>query len=250
MDENESTGAALADPDSETRGSAGIPQEGLPRVVDSYEYVANARPYLDHQDWGLLKPMLKAAFVRARSISYPIYSRHGEDFLMMLDCLLADGRVIVSPAPTYLYTHRGSGWSRTTVDYRAVATQSAALTRDPRIAHDHEMVRLLNSRISAIKRLSGEYKGRTLLENRAFSDLLLQSFTDFYVAQATTRFALRRLRRLWSNSILKFALWICGLSLCKSLAPALDESTMTKDAIKPRKFKVIQSPMSSSSQES
>jgi succinoglycan biosynthesis protein ExoO len=188
------------DPDSKARGSAGIPQEGLPRVVDSYEYVANARPYLDHQDWGLLKPMLKAAFVRARSISYPIYSRHGEDFLMMLDCLLADGRVIVSPAPTYLYTHRGSGWSRTTVDYRAVATQSAALTRDPRIAHDHEMVRLLNSRISAIKRLSGEYKGRTLLENRAFSDLLLQSFTDFYVAQATTRFALRRLRRLWSGA--------------------------------------------------
>jgi succinoglycan biosynthesis protein ExoO len=188
------------DPDSKARGSAGIPQEGLSRVVDKYEYVANARPYLDHQDWGLLKPMLKAAFVRARSISYPIYSRHGEDFLMMLDCLLADARVIVSPAPTYLYTHRGSGWSRTTVDYRAVANHSAALTRDPRITHDHEMVRLLNSRVSAIKRLSGEYKGRTLLENRAFSDLLLQSFTDFYIARATTRFALRRLRRLWSGA--------------------------------------------------
>jgi succinoglycan biosynthesis protein ExoO len=187
-------------PDSETRGSAGIPQDDRPRVVDRYEYVANARPYLDHQDWGLLKPMLKAAFVKARSISYLIYSRHGEDFLMMLDCLLADGRIVISPAPTYLYTHRGSGWSRTTVDYRAVAAQSAALIHDPRIAHDHEMVRLLNSRISALKRLAGEYKGRTLLENRAFSDLLLQSFTDYYIAQATTRFALRRLRRLWSGA--------------------------------------------------
>jgi succinoglycan biosynthesis protein ExoO len=188
------------DPGSETRGSAGIPQDDRPRVVDRYEYVANTRPYLDHQDWGLLKPMLNAAFIKARSISYPIYSRHGEDFLMMLDCLLADGRIVISPAPTYLYTHRGSGWSRTTVDYRAVAAQSATLIRDPRIAHDHEMTRLLNARISALKRLAGEYEGRTLLENRAFSDLLLQSFTDYYIARATTRFALKRLRRLWSGA--------------------------------------------------
>jgi succinoglycan biosynthesis protein ExoO len=188
------------DPDSEARGSAGIPGEGPPRVIDRYEYVANSRPYLDHQDWGLLKPMLRTAFVKARSISYPIHSRHGEDFLMMLDCLLADAKIVVSPAPTYLYTHRGSGWSRTTVDYRAVAAQSAALIRDPRIAHDHEMVRLLNSRISALKRLAGEYRGRTMLENHAFSDLLLQSCTDYYIALATTRFALRRLRRLWSGA--------------------------------------------------
>jgi succinoglycan biosynthesis protein ExoO len=188
------------DPDSETRGSAGIPQDDRPRVVDRYEYVANARPFLDHQDWGLLKPMLKAAFVKTRSISYQIHSRHAEDFLMMLDCLLADGRIVISPAPTYLYTHRGSGWSRTTVDYRAVAAQSAGLIRDPRIAHDREMVRLLNSRISALKRLTGEYRGRTLLENRAFRDLLFQSFTDYHVAKATTRFALRRLRRLWSDA--------------------------------------------------
>ncbi|WP_426434903.1 glycosyltransferase family 2 protein [Bradyrhizobium genosp. P] len=187
-------------PDTEARGSAGIPREGLPRAIDRYEYVANSRPYLDHQDWGLLKPMLKAAFVKTRSISYPIHSRHGEDFVMMLECLLADGRIVVSPAPTYLYTHRGSGWTRTTVDYGAVAAQSAALISDPRIAHDHEMVRLLNSRISALKRLAGEHKGRTLLENRAFSDLLLQLFTDYYIAQATARFALRRLRRLWSGA--------------------------------------------------
>jgi hypothetical protein len=81
-----------------------------------------------------------------------------------------------------------------------VAAQSAGLIRDPRIAHDQEMVRLLNSRISALKRLTGEYRGRTLLENRAFRDLLFQSFTDYYVAKATTRFALRRLRRLWSDA--------------------------------------------------
>jgi succinoglycan biosynthesis protein ExoO len=187
------------DPDSEARESAAIPQEGLPRVVDRYEYVANARPYLDHPDWGLLKPMLKAAFARTRSISYPIHSRHGEDFLMMLDCLLADARVVVSPAATYLYTHRSSGWSRTTVDYRAVAAQSAALIRDPRIARDHKMVRLLNSRVSALKRLAGEYKGRTLLENGAFGSLLVQSFTNYNIARATARLAVRQLRKIWSG---------------------------------------------------
>lgn len=184
------------DPVSQVRGANGVPPQDPPRVVTRYEYVAHARPFLDHQDWGLLKPMLSTAFVRERSISYPTHSRHGEDFLMMLDCLLAGGRVVVSPAPTYLYTFRSSGWSRTTVDYRAVVAQSAALLNDLRIARDTEMVRQLKSRISAVECLAGEFEGRILLEKRAFVDLLLRSFKDYYVARTTARLVTKRLLRL------------------------------------------------------
>lgn len=185
------------DPASHTRGSEGVSQQDLPRSVDRYEYVASARPYLSHQDWGLLKPMLRAAFVKSHSISYPTFSRHGEDFLMMLDCLLAGGKVVISPSPTYLYTHRGHGWSRTAIDYQAMVAQSAALIRDPRIAYDHEMVRLLKSRIAALERLAGENRGRSLLKDRRLGELLLRAVTDCHVRSVTARLVLRRLRNLF-----------------------------------------------------
>jgi succinoglycan biosynthesis protein ExoO len=181
------------DPVSHVRGADGLSQQHLPRVVTRYEYVAHARPFLDHQDWGLLKPLLSTAFVRERSISYPTHSRHGEDFLMMLDCLLASGRVVVSPTPTYLYTYRSSGWSRTTVDYHAVVAESADLLHDPRIARDAEMVRHLKLRISAVKRLAGEFEGRILVDKGALVDLTLRSFRDYYVGRAAARLIMKRL---------------------------------------------------------
>lgn len=184
------------DPVSQVRGADGVPSQDPPRVITRHEYVAHSRPFLDNQDWGLLKPMLSTAFVRQRSISYPTHSRHGEDFLMMLDCLLAGGRIVVSPRPTYLYSHRGSGWSRTIVDYRAVAAQSAALLHDPRIAHDTEMLRQLKSRISAVKRLAGEVEGRNLFDKSALVDLTLRSFSDYYVCRAAMRLVLKRLLNL------------------------------------------------------
>ena len=47
---------------------------------------------------------------------------------------LPGAHAVYPPAPTYLYTMRKSGWSRTQVDYRGTAAQTEALLRDPRIA--------------------------------------------------------------------------------------------------------------------
>lgn len=184
------------DPASQVRGAEGVSEQQLPRAITKYEYVARAKPFLDHQDWGLLKPMFSAAFLRRQSISYPTHSRHGEDFLMMLDCLLAGGCVVVSPKPTYLYTYRSSGWSRTSVDYRAVVDQSAALLHDPRITADAELLRHLDSRIAAVKRLAAEFEARVLFDKGALVGLMARSFRDCNVGRAVARLLIKRLSNL------------------------------------------------------
>jgi succinoglycan biosynthesis protein ExoO len=70
-------------------GSPGISPSSTVEVIDKYEFAMRARPYTDEADWGLLQPMLRRRFLDEHNLRCPLFSRHGEDFLFMIDLLMA-----------------------------------------------------------------------------------------------------------------------------------------------------------------
>jgi succinoglycan biosynthesis protein ExoO len=57
-------------------------------------------------DYGFLKPMFRKAFLDANGLRYNVASRTGEDFELLLRCLLASARVFVLHEALYFYRAR------------------------------------------------------------------------------------------------------------------------------------------------
>jgi len=172
-------------------GSPHIPPSSAVGVIDKYEYVMRARPYNDEADWGLLKPMLRRRFLDERNLRYPLFSRHGEDFLFMIDLLMAGARFVLVRTPGYLYTGRASGWSRTHIDYDTMVTHTVDLLSRDRISSDRRMKKLLWKRIFAIRRLAADHKLRSCFEKHTYGELPLLMLTDYWMARAVLRRGMR-----------------------------------------------------------
>ena len=54
-------------------------------------------------DYGMLKPIFRAEFLRSREVRYHEAARNGQDYYMMLCYLVAGGRGLVLDAPLYYY---------------------------------------------------------------------------------------------------------------------------------------------------
>jgi succinoglycan biosynthesis protein ExoO len=121
------------------------------------QFVAGARPYATEADYGLLKPMMRRQFLNKHRIRYPVTSRHGEDFLLMVECFLAGGRVALTRVPGYLYTTRSSGQSRTRVDYNAQVRDTIALLERDGVKEDSRLRAVLKKRARALRRLAAEH---------------------------------------------------------------------------------------------
>lgn len=126
--------------------------------LDCKGFVARCRTNQpDAIDFGLLKPLLRAAHLRQHGLAYDETIRHGEDFRLYLDALLAGGRLLVLPEAMYRYTERtgsisgkASGVSATQARYDMVESQTRALIADPRYA---EVAQELSLRANALRRL-------------------------------------------------------------------------------------------------
>ncbi|MGX7876425.1 glycosyltransferase family 2 protein [Mesorhizobium sp. ORM6] len=175
------------DPASEMSGPPAVALAGAITPVTTETFLAHARPFGPDIDWGLLKPAFRRQFLIDKSLRYPSDSRHGEDFLLVMGALLAGAKYVVANFPGYLYTHRGSGWSRTQINYGGQVEQSGTLLRDPRIANDRTLVNLLNARISAIKRLSAERKTQSLIKDMRPLRLMGAAMADWRVALSVLR---------------------------------------------------------------
>ena len=173
---------AYYDPASDTSWPATIGFTKDVTLIDIETFLAHARPFGMDTDWGLLKPIFKRKFLTDRSLRYPSYSRHGEDFLFVTDALLEGARYVADNAPGYIYTHRRSGWSRTKVNYDGQVDQSHRLLLDRRLSGNLKLVSLLKERISAMKRLSAEYKAQTLIRERKLVPLAIAGITDWRIA--------------------------------------------------------------------
>jgi succinoglycan biosynthesis protein ExoO len=121
------------------------------RVLDVHAFLSAARPLRPEPDYGLLKPVINRDFLRRSGVHYRDDSRHGEDFLLVVDLLLAGAAYVMSPLHGYLYTTRASGWSRTAVDYGAVVRSSLELREVEGIRGDPVARRLLEERVRALE---------------------------------------------------------------------------------------------------
>lgn len=176
-------------------GAPGISLSPIVEIVDKEKYVARARPFAREADWGLLKPMFRSAFLNAHRLRYPLFSRHGEDFLLMVEVLLAGGRYILSRTPGYLYTTRSSGLSRTKVDYESMAAHTLALIRDDRVRSDQRFRDLLIERYAAVKRLSAEVRVAVHLRDGHYARIAVRMLSDYHFLRATLSIVRSKARR-------------------------------------------------------
>jgi succinoglycan biosynthesis protein ExoO len=127
--------------------------------VDLHRFLRAARPFNYQPVWSLLQPILRAEFLQRHGLRYREGRRHGEDFLLMVDLLLAGARCVRVQNPGYLYTERADGWSTTRLDYADMLVQNGELLRDPRLAGDARARRLVRRRAAALRCLA-QPKGR------------------------------------------------------------------------------------------
>jgi succinoglycan biosynthesis protein ExoO len=146
-----------------------IPGGGGWERMDLHQFLRGARAFNYQPTWALLKPLLRREFLNQHQVRYPADSRHGEDYLLMVELFLAGASMLRMRDAGYLYTERTGGFSTTRIDYALMIEHTRALQRDPRLADDGRAQRLLRRRISTIQCLEAEAAGPVPLARAALS---------------------------------------------------------------------------------
>lgn len=131
------------------------------RKLDTRLFVVGSNPYANF-DFGMLKPMVRADFIRRTGLRYREAARLSEDFLYLVEFLAAGGRAFVISDPCYYWrqafgsisrrwTETGNG--RWRYNFLSAAAANADLLRDMRVQDQPELSRLLRSRVHAFVRL-------------------------------------------------------------------------------------------------
>ena len=153
-------------------------ESSQPESVSVTQFVSKARPLGTEADWGLLQPMFRRSFLEKHTLSYPPKSRHGEDFLLMVDALLAGARLVLCRRPGYLYTHRTSGLSRTTLNYALMWQHTEQLAREARVMAIPGLQSALLGRAEALKRFSASNQLARLWRERRLMSIGLYALAD------------------------------------------------------------------------
>ena len=131
------------------------------RKLDTGLFVAGSNPYAAF-DFGMLKPMVRADFIRRTGLKYREAARLSEDFLYLLEFLVAGGRAFLISDPCYYWrqafgsisrrwTETGNGSWR--YNFLSAAAANADLLRSMSFQHQPELSRLLRRRVRAFVRL-------------------------------------------------------------------------------------------------
>jgi succinoglycan biosynthesis protein ExoO len=142
------------------------------------DFLARARPLRGEADWGLLKPIFRRAFLQEHGLRYPLCSRHGEDFLFMVDAFLHGARYALVREAGYLYTGRSSNLSRSTLNYHLMYEHTKALTGDERIRSDPVIVRRLRERAAAVRLLAAVTDYERFRKERDYASLARHLLLD------------------------------------------------------------------------
>jgi succinoglycan biosynthesis protein ExoO len=137
-----------------TIGPAVLDERVANSVIPFADFLARARPLRGEADWGLLKPVFRRAFLQEHGLRYPLASRHGEDFLFLVDAFVHGARYALVREAGYLYTGRSSNLSRSTLNYHLMYEHTAALIGDERIRADPLLVRRMHERAAAVRLLA------------------------------------------------------------------------------------------------
>lgn len=132
---------------SEEDCSAGVPL--IPRVLLSDERPLALPEFIERNiadprypgcNYGFLKPIFRAEFLRAKGLQYDESVRFAEDFTLYVACLRAGATWWLSPEPTYRYCIRSGSLTQIQTVHdlgRLRATQASLLAEaadDPRLA--------------------------------------------------------------------------------------------------------------------
>lgn len=83
-----------------------ITDPDAPLRLTAEQFLAGNLRVVGGHNLGYLKPIVRRAFLEREGISYDRDLRNGEDFHLVLCCLLSGAKVWFSPDPDYLYTRR------------------------------------------------------------------------------------------------------------------------------------------------
>lgn len=128
-----------------------------------HAFLRRARAFERQPTWTLLQPLVRKDFLDRHGVRYPEDGRHGEDFVFMVELLLAGAKCVRVRDPGYLYTERRGGLSTTRTDYGGLVAQTEVLLQDPRVRTDPTATRLLRRRLSTLRCLAAERRGRVAL---------------------------------------------------------------------------------------
>jgi len=117
-------------------GEAFLPPETLPTFLTAHDFVAGNMRAAGGRSLGYLKPLIRRDFLMRTGLRYDPGLRNGEDYHLILSCLLAGARLRVDPVPGYLYT-RAEG----SVSHRFALDHLSAL-----IAAEDHLLALLRTR--------------------------------------------------------------------------------------------------------
>jgi len=140
---------------------AALPEHGGDRLLDKAAFIAGSDPYSDF-DFGMLKPVVLADFIRSAGLKYREDARLSEDFLYMSEFLAAGGRGWLVSRPLYYWaqafgtisrrwTETGAGHWR--YNFLSAADANAEVMKAMRTAGESDLAALLQRRVRAFRRL-------------------------------------------------------------------------------------------------
>ncbi|WP_022683433.1 glycosyltransferase [Sphingobium bisphenolivorans] len=171
------------------------------RRVSVDDFVRESMTGRSRFDYGQLKPLFRRQFLASRCLRYPPELRHGEDFALVLDCLLGGARLLLIGEALYLFTQRigtasavSSGQSRTMVNLEAMRDHALSLLVRPRVRRDATLSRLLAKRADAIRDQLIWSRAYPHLRARRPIALLKEMFRDWRNGPMLVRHLVRRHR--------------------------------------------------------
>lgn len=121
-----------------------------------------------HDDYGVLQPLVRTDFLRKNSIRYKDHHRFGEDFVFLLDCLMAGAKMMLYPVPYYYYRTGHASSSASSENPIGQCALLEELMTEPRYREIDNIMDVLQEKLSRKRLIVEELRAKQLFHNRKF----------------------------------------------------------------------------------
>ena len=129
--------------------------------LDKAAFIAGSDPYSDF-NFGMLKPVVRADFIRTTGLAYHENAKFSEDFIYMVEFLAAGGRGCLVDRPLYYWSQAfgtisrrwtETGGGRWRYNFSSAIAANTEVMRTMQRAGEHDLAAVLLARIRAFRRL-------------------------------------------------------------------------------------------------
>lgn len=181
-------GSALPDPD-----------QARHCVIDSSAFLQQCITGRSLFDYGQFKAFLRREFLVTHQLIYPQTLRHGEDFVLYANMLLAGARLVLVSKPYYYFTQRigmrsakPSAFSRTVINLDGMRNHTLALLDHPAVTQNAQLADLIQQRAAAIPWHQSRVRMHPFMQHRDLFGLIALSLRDW-------RIPVLMLQKLWGR---------------------------------------------------